>query len=208
MGRRKALPPDFDGKWTEDMLSVREREILDFIREYNAEHGYPPAIRDIGKAVGFSSSASVHNHVKHLAEIGMIVKDSAKPRAMQLADVKKTVMVDVVDRPGGNVIDRLPMPEVLINRTGDIFIYRENLGHRKYGIASGDYVVCCIMDKINDGDIVAVGSRKFLPKLGRYVQGAGEFFIEYDDSTVSYSFAEGLNLQIYGVVTGHFHAVI
>ena len=72
MGRRKALPPDFDGKWTEDMLSERQRAILNFVKEFIKAKGYPPSVREIGQAVGLSSSASVHNHLKNLQEFGFL----------------------------------------------------------------------------------------------------------------------------------------
>ena len=44
MGRRKALPPDFDGNYTEDMLSERQRNILKFVRTFINHKGYPPAV--------------------------------------------------------------------------------------------------------------------------------------------------------------------
>ena len=84
MGRRKALPPDFDGNYTEDMLSERQRNILKFVRTFINHKGYPPAVREIGAAVGLSSSASVHNHLKKLQEYGFIQRDADKPRALEL----------------------------------------------------------------------------------------------------------------------------
>ena len=84
MGRRKALPPDFDGNYTEDMLSERQRAILKFVRDFINHKGFPPAVREIGNAVGLSSSASVHNHLKQLQAYGFIHRDAAKPRALEL----------------------------------------------------------------------------------------------------------------------------
>ena len=52
---RRARFSDFDGVITEEMLSDRQRAILDFIREHVYAKGYPPAVREIGKAVGLSS---------------------------------------------------------------------------------------------------------------------------------------------------------
>ena len=46
MGRRKALPPDFDGNYTEDMLSERQRAILKFVRDFINHKGFPPAVRE------------------------------------------------------------------------------------------------------------------------------------------------------------------
>ena len=65
---RRARFSDFDGVITEEMLSDRQRAILDFIREHVYAKGYPPAVREIGKAVGLSSSASVHTHLHKLED--------------------------------------------------------------------------------------------------------------------------------------------
>ena len=77
---RRARFSDFDGVITEEMLSDRQRAILDFIREHVYAKGYPPAVREIGKAVGLSSSASVHTHLHKLEEYGFLQRDPAKPR--------------------------------------------------------------------------------------------------------------------------------
>ena len=64
MARHKSLiPKDFDGNYTEDMLTDRQKQVLDFIRSYAQSKGYPPSVREICKAVGLSSTASVHNHL-------------------------------------------------------------------------------------------------------------------------------------------------
>ena len=44
-------------------LTKRQQEIFDFIKRYSARHGYPPTVRDIGKAVGLASSSTVHQHL-------------------------------------------------------------------------------------------------------------------------------------------------
>ena len=80
---RRARFSDFDGVITEEMLSDRQRAILDFIREHVYAKGYPPAVREIGKAVGLSSSASVHTHLHKLEEYGFLQRDPAKPRAIE-----------------------------------------------------------------------------------------------------------------------------
>ena len=73
-----------DGNYTEDMLSERQRAILNFVREFISIKGYPPSVREIGVAVGLSSSASVHNHLKNLEQFGFLLRDAAKPRALDL----------------------------------------------------------------------------------------------------------------------------
>src|SRR3954449_11642348 len=65
-------------------LTKRQQEIYDFIKRYAAEHGYPPTVRDIGKAVGLASSSTVHAHLANLEKLGLLKRDPSKPRAIEL----------------------------------------------------------------------------------------------------------------------------
>ena len=84
MARHKRFS-NFEGQITEEMLTDRQRQILEYIRKcVKKDKGYPPAVREIGKAVGLSSSASVHNHLHKLEEYGFLQRDPSKPRALEL----------------------------------------------------------------------------------------------------------------------------
>src|SRR3954451_16104689 len=65
-------------------LTKRQREIFDFIKGYSASHGYPPTVRDIGKAIGLTSSSTVHAHLANLEKLGLVRRDPTKPRALEL----------------------------------------------------------------------------------------------------------------------------
>ena len=67
-------------------LTKRQQEIFDFIKKYSAGHGYPPTVRDIGKAVGLASSSTVHAHLANLEKLGLVRRDPTKPRAIELLD--------------------------------------------------------------------------------------------------------------------------
>ena len=67
-------------------LTKRQQEIFDFIKQYSAKYGYPPTVRDIGKAVGLASSSTVHAHLANLEKIGLLRRDPSKPRAIELLD--------------------------------------------------------------------------------------------------------------------------
>src|SRR5213082_1069044 len=67
-------------------LTKRQQEIFDFIKRYSAGHGYPPTVRDIGKAVGLASSSTVHAHLANLEKLGLLRRDPTKPRAIELLD--------------------------------------------------------------------------------------------------------------------------
>ena len=80
-------------------LTKRQQEIFDFIKRYSAEHGYPPTVRDIGKAVGLASSSTVHAHLANLERLGMLRRDPTKPRAIELLDRAGAGVRDAVE-PG------------------------------------------------------------------------------------------------------------
>src|SRR6188472_4022953 len=65
-------------------LTKRQKEIFDFIRKYAAKTGYPPTVREIGKAVGLHSSSTVHAHLANLEKVGLLRRDPTKSRAIEL----------------------------------------------------------------------------------------------------------------------------
>src|ERR1700738_563313 len=67
-------------------LTKRQQEIFDFIKRYSARYGYPPTVRDIGKAVGLASSSTVHQHLANLEKSGLLRRDTSKRRAIELRD--------------------------------------------------------------------------------------------------------------------------
>ena len=71
-------------------LTKRQQEIFDFIKRYSAKYGYPPTVRDIGKAVGLASSSTVHAHLANLERIGMLRRDPTKPRAIAAREARPT----------------------------------------------------------------------------------------------------------------------
>ena len=169
MGRRKALPPDFDGNYTEDMLSERQRNILNFVRDFITTKGYPPAVREIGLAVGLSSSASVHNHLRKLQEYGFLQRDAAKPRALELMSEidawrnKIVVPVPLVGKVTAgtpilaveNIEETYPIPYDLIGCDEDVFMLSVSGDSMiNAGILDHDYIIARKQNFANNGDIV------------------------------------------------------
>ena len=169
MGRRKALPPNFDGVYTEEMLSERQRAILDFVRVFIKKKGYPPAVREIGAAVGLSSSASVHNHLCKLEEMGFLMRDSAKPRALELLSEndswrnKMVVPVPLVGKVTAgkpilafeNIEETYPIPRDLIGCDDDVFMLSVTGDSMiNAGILDHDYIIVRKQNFANNGDIV------------------------------------------------------
>ncbi len=71
-------------------LTKRQQQILDFIRADLHRRGYPPSVREIGEAVGLSSSSTVHSHLAALEAKGFIRRDPSKPRALEVLDFRET----------------------------------------------------------------------------------------------------------------------
>jgi repressor LexA len=63
-------------------MTERQQKILDAIRAFTAERGYPPSVREIGERVGLSSSSTVQSHLKTLERRGLLKRDPTKPRAL------------------------------------------------------------------------------------------------------------------------------
>src|SRR2546426_11441360 len=69
-------------------VTTRQRRILDFIRDTVQARGYPPTVREIGEAVGLTSSSSVHAQLANLERQGLLRRDPTKPRAMELSHAR------------------------------------------------------------------------------------------------------------------------
>ena len=97
-------PPERGSDMADLDLTKRQQEIFDFIKKYSAKYGYPPTVRDIGKAIGLTSSSTVHAHLANLEKVGLARRDPTKPRAIELlVDKAKRAVTrrPARRRPGG-----------------------------------------------------------------------------------------------------------
>src|ERR671916_3520268 len=85
-----------------DDITPRQQRILEVIRRTVRERGYPPTVREIGDAVGLTSSSSVHAQLANLQRKGLLRKDAARPRAIEVAGARPrgagSVSIPVVGR--------------------------------------------------------------------------------------------------------------
>lgn len=149
-------------------LTKRQREIFDFVRQYLGKYGYPPTVREIGKAVGLHSSSTVHTHLANLEKAGVLRRDPTKGRAIEiLIDKAKRA----VTASGGlpvlgqvaagspilaeeNVEDYIEIPDVIGGEDGDYILKVRGESMIKAGIFEGDYVVVRQTEVARDGEIV------------------------------------------------------
>ncbi len=151
-------------------LSKRQQDILNFIKDEVMTKGYPPSVREIGKAVGLASSSTVHGHLARLESKGMIRRDPTKPRAIEILEQEgdniprqNTVNVPLVGKVTAgipitaveNIEEYFPLPEYLAPSEDQAFML-EIIGDSmiEAGIHDGDYVIVRKQQTANNGDIV------------------------------------------------------
>ncbi len=152
----------------------RQRKILEFIDQTIKENGFPPTVREIGKAVGLNSPATVHTHLSTLQDRGYIRRDPTNPRAIEvhwdagsgaIIDRRPVTHVPVVgDVAAGtgvlaaeNIEEVMPLPSDFTGE-GDLFMLRVRGDSMiELGILDGDYVVASKQPTANDGDVVVAG---------------------------------------------------
>ncbi len=150
-------------------LTKRQQEIFDFIKRYSAKYGYPPTVRDIGKAVGLASSSTVHAHLANLERIGMLRRDPTKPRAIELLDRAAAGVRGFVNlglplvgqvaagQPvlaEENIEEYIQTPTFAGGGDGEYLLRVRGESMKDIGIIEGDLVVVRSQDTANDGDIV------------------------------------------------------
>jgi repressor LexA len=164
-------PPDATG------LTPRQRKVLEVIRDAVAARGYPPSVREIGEAVGLTSSSSVAHQLKTLQAKGYLRRDPNRPRAVEVlppggsadeeADVRAArpaaAYVPVVGRIAAGVpllaeeaVETVfPLPRELVGE-GTLFLLKV-VGESMVdaGIVDGDWVVICQQQHAEKGQIVA-----------------------------------------------------
>ena len=74
-------------------LSRMQQRVYDYIAESIARQGYAPSVREIGEALGLKSPSTVHFHIKHLQELGLIEKGAGKGRALALKEPPQAAQV-------------------------------------------------------------------------------------------------------------------
>lgn len=152
-------------------LTERQREILDYIKKEVTKKGYPPSVREIGEAVGLSSSSSVHAQLEKLEQLGYLRRDPTKPRAIEVLgsigewdDYKFKDMINVpivgtvtAGEPilaDQNVQDYFPLPKNFTNSTEVFMLKVRGDSMINAGIYDGDMVIVNQVSTASNGDIV------------------------------------------------------
>ena len=151
-------------------LTKRQQQILDFIRADLHLRGYPPSVREIGEAVGLSSSSTVHSHLAALEAKGFIRRDPSKPRALEVLDFRETDRgidydsvraVPVVGQVAAgspilaaeNIEQTMSLPKEIADE-GTFILRVKGESMIEAGIMDGDFVVVRQQQTAQNGEIV------------------------------------------------------
>ena len=166
------------GRKRKEGLNKREKAILKYIEKAVAENGYPPSVREIGKAIGLKSTATVHAYIARLTEEGYIAKQNNKGRTLKLLKggngqpiepAKKDFYLqkELVDVPlvgkitaGApilaveNVTDTFPIPIDFVGNSETFMLTVRGESMIEAGILDGDYILIRKQNTANNGEIV------------------------------------------------------
>lgn len=147
-------------------LTKRQQQVLNYIKKFSSQKGYPPSVREIGKAIGLSSSSTVHAHLSSLEDKGLIKRDQAKPRALEFSgneSQSSNIPVPLLGRVAAgapilaeeNIDSYFSIPSEFVGKTDASFML-EVKGDSMIdaGIYEGDYIIVKKQPTANDGDVV------------------------------------------------------
>ena len=195
----------------------RQRKILELIDQTINENGFPPTVREIGKAVGLNSPATVHTHLSTLQERGYIRRDPTKPRAIEvhwdagsgaIIDRRPVTHVPVVgDVAAGtgvlaaeNIEEVMPLPSDFTGE-GELFMLRVRGDSMiELGILDGDFVVASKQPTANEGDIVVAGIPNDEATVKSFSQSNDQVILTPANPTMSPMRFDANEITIYGKV--------
>jgi repressor LexA len=201
-----------------DGLNPRQREILEFLRNHARSHAYPPTVREIGQAVGLSSSSTVQNHLNALEQKGHIRRDPTKSRTVEVVGEEQAPLpaprafsVPVVGRvaAGGpilaeeNIEDHISLGPEIAGGEAAFALHVRGESMIEAGIHDGDMVIVRPQPDASNGQIVVArieneqtGEHEVTVK--RFFREAGRVRLQPENSSMEPIHARDLRLE--GVV--------
>lgn len=197
-------------------LTGKQQQVLDYIKKYVAEHGFPPSTREIGAALGLSSSATVHVHLQKLINAGAIKKTGSKFRTIELLvdneyasaseDIVKVPLLGTITC--GSPIEAIETPDEffslpisLIPRNKKVFTLKaEGESMINKGIFDGDIVIIEQKNTCNNGDIVVAMVNENEVTLKTFYQEKDRIRLQPENDTMEPMYFD--NVTILGKAIG------
>jgi repressor LexA len=190
-------------------LYKRQKQILDFIRQYIDKYGYSPTLGEIADSIGVSSLATVHEHLQTLATKGVIKKFEGAVRGIELLDQKASAVLKGIELPvlgfiaAGQPIMTYTDPDASVNVPSSMVTGKK----RSYvlqvkgdsmieeGILDGDFVVIEEQSTAHDGEIVVALLENGFATLKRYFKEPNRIRLEPANASMEPIYATDVKIQ-------------
>lgn len=183
-----------------EILTKKQGEILDFIKIYVANHGYPPTVREIAKKLKVNSPATIHSHLNKLAEKKYIKKDDSKNRAIELlvdneylnknesivsipllGKIKAGLPIEAIENPN----DFFDVPSYLIPKNKEVYALNVSGDSMiNIGIYDNDIVLIEKQNIARNGDIVVAMNDENEVTLKTFYKEKGHFRLQPENDTM------------------------
>jgi repressor LexA len=195
-------------------LTKRQKEILDYIGTFIDGRGYAPSFEEIAESFGYSSLATVHEHLSNLERKGYIRKSYNESRSLELTrpdagapSIELPLLGAVAaGMPIEAISDNetLAVPPDMVRRRRDNYVLRvEGNSMIEEQIRDGDYIVVQAQDNAEDGQMVVAlvsGEAATVKKL--YREAGGLVRLQPANPTMDPIFVDARDVKVQGVVVG------
>lgn len=196
-------------------LTKKQKQILDYIRNFDAEYGYPPTFREIMDGLHYNSVATISQHIDNLAEKGFLLKRNNEARSIQLVDadidtqehstlpVKGAIAagapITTIDDPQ----ETLQVPNFMIKSDSSYVLQVKGESMVEDGILDGDYIVVKENKTPLDGDVVVAMLDGEAATLKHFYRESGRIRLEPANADMDPIYVDSDQaIEIQGVVTG------
>jgi len=195
-------------------LTKRQKEILDYLESFIEANGYAPSFEEIAESFGYSSLATVHEHLSNLERKGYLRKSYNESRSLELT--RPDTAVPAVELPLlGTVAAGLPIeaiadtetlavPPDMVSRRRENYVLRvEGNSMIEEQIRDGDYIVVQAQDSAEDGQMVVALVREEAATVKKlYREPGGRIRLQPANATMDPIFADPAEVRVQGVVVG------
>ena len=195
-------------------LTKRQKEILDYVSSFIEERGYAPSFEEIAESFGYSSLATVHEHLSNLERKGYIRKAYNESRSVELTQPDKgapslelpLLGAVAAGLPIEAIADRetLAVPPDMVRRGKDNYVLRvEGNSMIEEQIRDGDYIVVQAQETAEDGQmVVALVANEAATVKKLYREAGGRVRLQPANPTMDPIFVDAHELKVQGVVVG------